>query len=344
MPDSRRRPGFTFSKLQADYLGIPWQRAFTDALDELAPALVRLGAYWAECEPRPGQLDFTVLDWLLDQAQARGVPVLLTAGMKAPRWPEYFLPSWLEPRLTRPAWLAHVSDDRHVREATLDFIAAVVRRYRHRDVVSYWQVENEPPERAGPRRWRIGPDFLASEIALVRRLDGRRPIVVNVFVRTDPLALLPPWRQRARARAARILGLADILGLDVYPALGARALGQDVSLHWRWWQWEVLLRDLQGVAAARGAPVWIVEAQAEPWEPGRVVYTDAAASRSVTPRTALATFQRLQDVGFGTVLLWGVEHWYARRALHGDATWLQTMRRPFEAAPGTCSSSSSVWP
>lgn len=328
-PQRSGQLGFTFSKLQAEYLGIPWQRAFTAAL-ELSPALIRLGAYWAECEARQGQSDFTALDWLLGQAEAHGVPVLLTAGMKAPRWPEYYLPTWLEGRLARPSWAATISDDPRVRDATLSFLDAVVRRYRHRDVIRYWQVENEPLDRAGPRRWRIGLDFLATEITLVRRLDGHRPIVVNMFVRTDPLALLPPWRRQTRDRAGKILELADILGLDIYPAIGVRVLGLDLYLNWRWWRWEVLLRDLQRAAAARQAPLWIVEAQAEPWEPGRVVYTDPGESRSVSPRTALATHERLRKAGFGTLLLWGVEHWYARRELHGDLSWWQTMRHPFE--------------
>src|SRR5438105_2163562 len=85
--------GFTFSERQAGYLDVSWQQAFHAAMD-LQPSVVRLGAYWDSIEPRRGEYDFSTLDWLLDNT-ASGSSVLLTVGMKAPRWPEYYLPGWL---------------------------------------------------------------------------------------------------------------------------------------------------------------------------------------------------------------------------------------------------------
>ena len=34
---------------------------------------------------------------------------------------------------------------------------------------------------------------------------------------------------------------------------------------------------------------------------------------------------QLRDVGFDTILLWGVEHWYMRREVHQDALWWDQM-------------------
>jgi hypothetical protein len=84
--------GLTFSPREAAYRDLPWRHAFDAALDA-APSLVRVGAYWSEIESTPGEYDFTTLDWLLDRATARQQRVLLTVGMKAPRWPEYYLPA-----------------------------------------------------------------------------------------------------------------------------------------------------------------------------------------------------------------------------------------------------------
>src|SRR5262249_6794078 len=140
-------------------------------------------------------------------------------GMKAPRWPEYFLRSWLERASALPSG-ARVTDNSRVRRHTLDFITQIVGRYRDRDAIAYWQVENEPLDPARANSWRIGEDFLREEVALVRRLDPRgRPVVVNMFVSPETPSWLPFRYHEARERAEAILEVADILGLDIYPSV-----------------------------------------------------------------------------------------------------------------------------
>lgn len=313
--------GFTFSPRQAEYLDLPWRETF-QATAQLSPALVRLGAYWDEIERQPGQYDFSGLDWLVDRAEVRNTRVLLTVGMKAPRHPEYFLPSWLERRLRLPN-RAQVSDDAQLRVHALAFIEQVIRRYRSRAVIAAWQVENEPLDPAGPHAWRIGEDFLRREVAALRALD-ERPIVVNMFV-DAPVAALLPWDAVARARARAILQVADVLGLDVYPSRGVRVLGHDLYLQFPLWSWRRPLVELQELAEQAGKPTWIIEAQAEPWEPARIVYTDRPRSRSVQPTGAAALYERLRREGFGTILLWGVEYWQMRRLRHEDDAWWKMM-------------------
>jgi hypothetical protein len=320
--------GFTFSRRQAEYLGLPWQDTFKAAM-ELSPTLVRLGAYWDEIERQPGQYDFSTLDWQLEQLPAASYRVVLTVGMKAPRWPEYYLPRWLQRELDLPRD-ARVSDDARLRTRTLDFITRVVQRYRDTPAIAYWQVENEPLDPSGPRGWHIGEGFLAREVELVRSLDPHnRPIVVNMFLDSPPLlAGLPPWREHNERRARAILEVADVLGLDLYPSRSFRVLGMNLYLDWSSWTWERPALELRKLAHAVGKDAWVIEAQAEPWEPARLVYTDARESRSVGPDTAAATFERLRTAGFGTILLWGVEHWQMRRQRHDDATWWDAMQ-PF---------------
>jgi hypothetical protein len=317
--------GFTFSRRQAEYLGMPWRETF-DAAMELSPTLVRLGAYWDEIEREPGRYDFSTLDWQLARLPARNYRVVLTVGMKAPRWPEYFLPTWLERSVDLPKG-ARVSDDPRVREHALSFVARVVERYRDHPSLAYWQVENEPLDPSGPRRWRIGANFLAEEVDLVRSLDDRdRPVIVNMFLDTPPLlAALPPWRQHNEERAHTILQVADILGLDLYPSRAFRVMGFDLYLNWSSWGWERPALDLRQLARSAGKDTWVIEAQAEPWEPSLLVYTDPLESRSVRPSTAAMAFKRLEAAGFDTILLWGVEHWYMRLQRHEDATWWDAM-------------------
>ena len=318
--------GFTFSERQADYLDVSWRQAYSAAMD-LQPNLVRLAAYWDTIESAPGKYDFSDLDWMLDHTPAQS-SVLLVVGMKAPRWPEYYLPRWLRADLHLPKG-ADVAQDPNVRAATLRFIAKVVQHERGRSNIKYWQVENEPLDPSGPHQWTIDGGFLAEEIGLVRSLDPARPIVASMFVDTSPLGTLPPWRSRLQDRARELLGLADVIGLDVYPIRPVSTRSFQLSLQWPVWVWEGRVRGLQQLAQAAGKQTWISEAQAEPWLPSRLVYTGSAPARNAAPGLTTTTVDRLQADGFNTILLWGVEYWYMRSERYQDRNWWTGMQSLF---------------
>jgi hypothetical protein len=318
--------GFTFSERQADYLDLSWQQAYSAAMG-LQPNLVRLAAYWDSIETAPGHYDFTDLDWLLDHTPPQS-SVLLVVGMKAPRWPEYYLPRWLKAGLTLGSG-ADVAQDPNVRAATLRFAAQVVQHERSRPNIRYWQVENEPLDPSGPRQWTIDRGFLAEEIGLVRSLDPGRPIVASMFVDTSPLGALPPWRGRLTDRARQLLGLADVLGLDVYPIRPVSTRSFQASPQWPVWVWEGRVKSLQQIAQAAGKQSWISEAQAEPWLPSHLVYTASAPARNAAPGLTTTTVDRLQADGFNTILLWGVEYWYMRSERYQDHNWWKGMQLLF---------------
>jgi hypothetical protein len=314
--------GVTFSPREATYRNLPWRAAFNAALDA-SPALVRVGVYWNEVEATPGTYDFSTVDWLLDQASLRQQRVLLTVGMKAPRWPEYYFPEWLASRL-RVADRGVVSHDVQVRTATRALLTATVEHLRERPPLAAWQVENEPLDAAGPHLWRIDPDFLAEEIALVRSLDAvaQRPIVVNTFVDTQPGALLPGTRSAIWSRAQRALATADLLGLDVYPSRTLRVFGAELTVRWPAWIWSGLLGQLHELASSQGKDAWIVEVQAEPWtSAGGRLPPAAWPGAMVTPSSVERVVGRLEAAGYRTILLWGVEHWEAQRSQGQDSSW-----------------------
>lgn len=308
--------GFTFSPRQAQYLGVSWQDGF-HAAATLRPELVRLGVYWDELEPRRGQFDFTGIDWLLSEAHSRDMRVVLTIGMKAPRWPEYYVPRWMARRLEAGRGDA-VSRDPELRAAVLRAIEAVVRRYQDHPAIAAWQVENEPLDPAGPNHWVIDPEFLEREIALVRELDAhRRPIIVTMFVSGNPRLLLNPRDPRVE----NILRHADVLGLDFYPRVGVKLFGRELYLSWSNWLWQFALDRYAGAAEARGKTAWVMEAQAEPWEPESLIPAPRDVSPGLQARGAAAIATRLHAAGFDPILLWGVEYWYARKLLHNDDSW-----------------------
>ena len=314
------RIGVTFSQHEAVYRDLAWQQAFENVL-EASPAVVRIAAYWNEIEPTPGVYNFATLDWLLAQASLRQQKVILSVGMKAPRWPEYYLPAWLKADLHLPDG-AQVSRDPRVRAATLEFVGQVTRHVQARDVVQAWQVENEPLDEAGPNRWSIDAEFLADEVALVRSLDARgRPVVINTFVETQPLAQISSARGALMGRARTVLSMADVLGLDVYPGRTMRVFGHELSVRWPAWIWSDALSQLRTLAIEQSKDAWIVEGQAEPWTIKGKAPPAAWPGAVIEPSSVLSTLGRFQSLGYTTVLLWGAEHWEDARERHDDQWW-----------------------
>jgi hypothetical protein len=320
------RLGASFSARRARARGLDWRLAYRRVLDmRLSP--LRLSTYWDEVD-RSG---YDELDWQLLEAERSGREVVLTVGMKAQGWPEFAIPERLRPAATR-AGSNIAAGSPALRQAVLEVVEATVERYRHLGSLVAWQVENEPLNRSGPNRWWIGPELLRAEIDAVRRADPGRPIVLNVFAgfnrpldvassRHGPLRLLGLDGLRPEAETLALLGPGDVLGLDVYRRIGHRRLGRTLVTTARGWQANAARWAARAAAAGRQA--WVVEAQAEPWEPARPA---GVPPRTCRPEDVAQTVRGLSRAGCGTILLWGVEHWLAAER-EGDDTWLRTVRR-----------------
>ncbi len=316
------RVGTSFSPHRCSWFGISAQMTFGQVL-ELRLGLVRVSAYWDEIR-REG---YAGLDWLIDVAKAARQPILLTVGMKAIQWPEFYIPPDVRPDVHQAG---KVGSDPDFSKEVLAFVSKTVGRYRDRAEIVAWQVENEPFNRSGPRRWWIDQNLVRSEIEVVRALDAR-PIVVNAFTHFD---LLVDFAGRPRRglfdinglvpekAILELLGASDVLGLDVYPAVATQVLGRSIvrraSRDWaeaagRW------LRKAKG----QGNDAWIIECQAEPFESP---LDRLANPRSFAPEDVGAVSDRLVSAGFTTVLLWGCEYWFWRAAA-GDRRWLEAAKR-----------------
>jgi hypothetical protein len=313
------RIGASFSPRRAADRGLDWRSVFRrlielplEPLRLSVPGLRVLGSGYGE------------LDWQLALAEESGKRVLLAVGMKAPGWPEFHLPDRLE--TYAPAGVDVAAANPGLAATTLRVLRTTVERYRGHPGVALWQVENEPLNPSGPLRWWIGPEFLRRELATVRALDSR-PLAVNVFAhfnrRLDAVSRRPGGDRPAPPPAAEALSLleaGDVLGLDVYRRIGARRLGLPVVTVAAG-DWSADARRWREVALEAGVRTWIVEAQAEPWEPGGWT---SERPRTCRPGDLATTVAELGRAGFDTVLLWGVEHWLAREAA-GDRSWLRTV-------------------
>jgi len=325
------RIGTTYSPRQSEYLGLDWKQAYLAILD-LRFDVIRLGTYWNEVEKTEGTYDFTVIDWQIFEARKRNIPVMLTVGMKAPRWPEYFFPTWMLKNMDQRFGDEIPGDDEYLKEKVLQFIRAVVSHYKDEKSIHYWQVENEPMDRAGAQYWWISKKFLKQEVDLVRQTDaGKRPIVINVA--TYPNKFL---RGLSRFYAPydpvqEAMALCDILGLNVYPAVG----------HKFWWRkmyfWSTprerveYFSEILARVKTQGKKAWIIEFQAEPWEPGLLVHKGDDRPPTGWPEMSRAYFKEFQSMGFDTFLLWGSEYWHFRKIQHKDDNWWNMVMDLFQA-------------
>jgi len=278
-------------------------------------AVIRLSASWREI----GQAGYGDLDWLLRYAAAARQPVVLTVGMKALGWPEFYLPEGLNP------------SDPAVRRRALQHVAAVVHRYRDNPALVAWQIENEPFNRAGPQaRW-IPRPVVRREARLVRSMDPTRPLIVTTFAHFDEgldrasSRHQSGWKRRlgltipAEREALTVLRQGDILGLDVYRSIGfIDAGGRERIGHAAADQLAAVVQ-WQRVARDQNKRLWVTEAQAEPWEA-----RPRDVPQTVQPEDVVTLVNGLAGVGVETVLLWGSEYWL-RRQDEGDPRWVEAV-------------------
>jgi hypothetical protein len=321
--------GISFSPLRAAYLGLDYKTAFK-RLEALHFRVIRLSTYWDQVD-REG---YDQLDWLMSEARKSHQPVALTVGMKALGWPEFFIPASAMP-VSGLRQGQDVASDSTFRDAALSFVADTVLRYRDNPSLIAWQVENEPFNRAGPQRLWIDAEFLRDEITSVRALDGHhRPVIVNAFSHFNLVFDQASARQgfdfrqwlgfdadSAERDGLSVLGPGDVLGLDVYTAIGYQFLGRDHMSHADG-DWPDRLARVRDLAHQQGKQAWITEAQAEPWESSDLNY---ANPKSTSPQAIRGIFENLKDAGFTTVLFWGSEYWLWR-ADHGDSRWIETIK------------------
>jgi hypothetical protein len=202
-------------------------------------------------------------------------------GMKAPRWPEYYLPSWVTTRTDF--------------EAVSPYISACISHYKDSDAITIWQVENEPLDPSGPHRWAITPHFIKQEVSLVRSIDPSRKIAITV------------WGNELTKRKCytTAIELADVVGIDLYPRVP-----KGILLHGP--------RDssdrIQAVCnevKQHHKELWISELQMEPWGP----------TRSFLPKHFAENIAYALGFHPDGLFSWGFEWWYHQYMLGNHVYW-----------------------
>lgn len=290
--------GITLSPPHLRFLGVSPEAALDTALS-LQFSHIRFCAYWSSIEKMRGIYDFTELHNILARCEVAHQDVIITVGVKAPRWPEYYFPVHL--KVKDP-------NDPGTQSEILQFIKRTVDELKRYSCITHWQIENEPLDPSGPMDMTILQAFLEKEIRTIKDADTR-PIIVTLWGNDLQKRRLFPVA----------LGLGDIIGVDLYyrqykgQSLGRSVYrGPDHSDAW-----------LSRLIASTKKPVWITELQAEPWEKDNEAYL-ADSPKSMSPSILKDHIKRARVLPVKEVLLWGFEYW-VYRAQKGDMSYLKTL-------------------
>jgi len=286
--------GITFSKQYSEYLGLEWRKAYITILDELNPSVIRLPIYWTDIEREEGTFNFEDYDFIMNEADMRGIGITIAIGKRLPRWPECHVPKWT----------VGLSKE-EIQSLANRMIIETVERYKNLDNLKAWQVENEPFLPFFGECPSVDAKGLDEEIKIVKFLDPERPIVV-----TDS-GELSIWLRAAKR--------ADIFGTTMYRVVWSRALSPyfgyikyPLPPKFFWFK-----ANLVHLFYGADKKIINVELQAEPWAPWGPFgpgFVDVLPLEEQELSMSLPQFHEnieyAQDVGFSEVYLWGAEWWY----------------------------------
>src|SRR5579862_8045011 len=160
--------GASFSIDAANDLGVDWRANYLALLNNLNIKNLRLMTYWDDYEPSPGVYNFSDLDWEMNQATAHNVKVVLSVGLRQPRWPECHQPAWADQleQTNNKAWQDQLNT----------YITTVVNRYKNSPALDGWHLENEFFNRSFGACHDYNKNRLVGELDLIKRLDPQHPV------------------------------------------------------------------------------------------------------------------------------------------------------------------------
>jgi endo-1,4-beta-mannosidase len=300
--------GTTFSHTHLEQLKIDPSIALKE-LKSLGIKLVRLGVYWNEVEKTPGKYSYYNVEKLVNYCEKENIKVLLTVGMKAPRYPEFYIPDWVLNKSASKRLAKLNKNDRFLYGHCMKLIEKTITHFKDSPAIIAWQIENEPLDPSGPKWWKIGKDFLEKEVALARRIDPKRKIVVNL------------WGNELTKRKLykTDVEFADIVGLDLYlrrPAPILKWFHKYIGPLDSFNKIKIISNDIH----KQGKQVWITELQAEPWEPDEIL-TKKKNPPSFLPKHFKSNISYASKLGPEAIILWGFEYWYWKKINGDDRYW-----------------------
>lgn len=305
--------GASFSHRHLQYLQIDPMDALC-AFRSLNLPWVRLSCYWDEIEREQGTFSFETIDPLVAYCEKQGINIVMTIGMKAMRYPEFYFPEWLKKNITYRTLSKIKKDDALLLNSTLKFLNETIHHFKQSRSIKIWQIENEPLDFAGKKWWTIDEKFLEEEVGLVKSHDTNRNIMISLW--GNEIGKRSTYKSATK--------LSDIVGLDIY-------LKYAFPVLWRFKKYigpldsQKTIMKIGNKIKDANKKLWIAELQTEPWEPQEIV-TKKENPPSFMPHDFEKNMQYILPLKPEVVMLWGFEYWYYRLK-KGDARYWQEAER-----------------
>ena len=290
--------GVSFIPDYAASLGVDPQ-ATMDALLDIGVKHFRLVSYWSDAEPAPSQYDFSQLDWQFKKSEAAHAKIILSVGLRQPRWPECHAPSWVNINAPDSQWQPQLET----------YMQKVIERYRHSPSLQSYQLENEYFLGGFGICTNFDRQRLVNEYNLVKRLDPQHPVVVG---RSNNALGLPVGQPQP-----------DEFSISVYKRVW------DAGVTHRYLEYPQpawfygFIAGTQKIFNHRD--MMVAELQAEAWPPNGQSIQQTSLSeqnKSLNAQRLQARFGYGKATGMRQIYLWGAEYWYYRQqALHDPSLW-----------------------
>ncbi len=335
-PRSSTLLGITFRPQQVQAFGLE-MRPTLNKLLEYPLQIVRLGAYWNKMEPENGRFDTTELDWQIDTIEKTGAKIILCVGaLKTFGYPEYFIPHHYMPKPFPDATLITPIKHKELLLGANNFISRIVDRYKNRQSIIAWQLENEPADPLpSAHYWRISADFLKEELNALRVCDQTKPVMINGFLATSLFIRIgAAWLTRDQGNSLDLAkGLSDIIGVDYYPRIAISPVASETmyldTSKVFWGQGD--RNNLANWSRSHNQKFMVAEGQSEPWEltvipPSPQHY----ALYSCTPQNLIENYNFWASCAecrpMYSYLFWGAEYWVLR-ANNGNRQYLDAFAK-----------------
>lgn len=295
--------GAAFSKPFAIDMGLEWKKAYLAILDDLKPKSLRLPVYWRDVEPSLNEFDFSSYDWMTNEANKRGVKLILAVGRKSPRWPECNEPSW-----------SKQLDKNEFENQLINYVKKTINRYSNLENLYLWQIENEPFLSFGecPQSDSV---LLDKEIALARKLDPNHKIMVTD---SGELSIWFPAAKRA-----------DVFGTTMYRIVYNKYFGYvkyPLSPKFFWIKANLVRLFYPN------KPIIVSELQAEPWGPKMIYETPISEQfETMDINQFRSNIEYAKAVGFQETYLWGAEWWYWLKTKHNNPDFWNEAKQLFKS-------------
>lgn len=317
-------------------------RSTLKSLLEYPVQMVRLGAYWNKIEPKAGTFDTGELDWQVDTVEKAGAKIILCVGaLKTFGFPEYYIPQHYMPKPFMDGMLITTAAHPELLNAAKDFVFKIVDRYKRRDSIVAWQLENEPADPLTfAHFWRISADFVKQELDALRASDVSRPIMINGgFIPSLSVRIGEAWLTHDQGDSLALAKeIGNIIGVDYYPRIAISSIASRTvyldTTRVPWGQGD--RNNLAQWARSHGQKFMVAEGQAEPWELSTVPPSPQRyALYSCTPQDLIENYNFWANCvacnPLYAYLFWGAEYWVLRNN-YGDQQYLRAFARVLEHA------------